>query len=354
MPMMFRRARPLVEADFENSGKVGEGKFVFEAKISQCTENDNCVAGTYGVVDRALEKKNRRVVAIKEFKETKEGEGISQTAIREIALLRELQHTNIVSLRSVYVDPTRRSLRLVYDYAEYDLYEIVRFHRALKKPIPDAMVLSIMFQLVNGVHFLHSNWIVHRDLKPSNVLVMGTVHNAANELGTVKIADFGLARSLLNPLRPLHTVVVTIWYRPPELLLGARNYSAAIDMWAVGAILGELLALNAMFQGEQNAKSNQFEEHQLRCIYQRSARPTSTRGPRPRSCSTGPTSHSGDYASRRCTSFSPTPAVRPRQADVRPDAQVSRLQSGHATQGEQCAAARVLYERRAAATQHLW
>jgi cyclin-dependent kinase 8/11 len=226
-------------------------------------------AGTYGVVDRALEKKNRRVVAIKEFKETKEGEGISQTAIREIALLRELQHTNIVSLRSVYVDPTRRSLRLVYDYAEYDLYEIVRFHRALKKPIPDAMVLSIMFQLVNGVHFLHSNWIVHRDLKPSNVLVMGTVHNAANELGTVKIADFGLARSLLNPLRPLHTVVVTIWYRPPELLLGARNYSAAIDMWAVGAILGELLALNAMFQGEQNAKSNEFEEHQLRCIYQR-------------------------------------------------------------------------------------
>lgn len=204
---------------------------------------------------------------MKEFKETKEGEGISQTAIREIALLRELQHPNIVYLRSVYVDPTKRSLRLVYDYAEYDLFEIVRCHRHQKKPLSESMVLSIMFQLVNGVHFLHSNWIVHRDLKPSNILVMGTVHNAANELGTVKIADFGLARSLLNPLRPLHTVVVTIWYRPPELLLGARNYSAAIDMWAVGAILGELIALIAMFQGEQKDKSNQFEEHQLRKIY---------------------------------------------------------------------------------------
>jgi cyclin-dependent kinase 8/11 len=130
------------------------------------------------------------------------------------------------------------------------------------------MLLSVLHQLLCGVHFLHSNWIIHRDLKPSNVLVMGTVHNAPNEHGVVKIADFGLARSLLNPLRPMHTVVVTIWYRPPELLLGAKNYSAAVDMWAVGAILGELYQLLPMFPGTQKEKSNQFEDDQLQKIYQ--------------------------------------------------------------------------------------
>jgi cyclin-dependent kinase 8/11 len=258
-PEVLRRARPTIEQEFEKSEKVGEG--------------------TYGVVNRATDKKIRRTVAIKEFKETKEGEGISQTAIREIALLRELQHQNIVSLRSCYVDPQNRTLRLVYDYAEYDLFEITRHHRQQNQPLSDAMLLSVLYQLLCGVHFLHCNWIIHRDLKPSNVLVMGTVHNAPYEHGVVKIADFGLARSLLNPLRPMHTVVVTIWYRPPELLLGAKNYSAAVDMWAVGAILGELRTLYPMFPGQQKEKSNQFEDDQLRKIYELLGTPDLNRWP---------------------------------------------------------------------------
>ena len=139
-----------------------------------------------------------------------EGDGISPTAVREIMLLRELRHEHVVRLDSVHINRADASLSLAFDYAEHDLYEMVWHQRdRLHAPMHGYVVKSVMWQLLNGLSFLHQNWVLHRDLKPSNVLVMGD----GPEQGTVKVGDFGLARVFQAPLRPLadNGVVVTIW-----------------------------------------------------------------------------------------------------------------------------------------------
>jgi len=135
-------------------------------------------------------------------------------------------------------------------------------------------------QVLNGINYLHSNWIVHRDLKPSNILVMGE----GKEEGTVKIADFGLARIFQAPLKPLsdNGVVVTIWYRAPELLLGAKHYTKAIDMWAVGCIFAELILLEPLFRGNEikdkiTGRPVAFQEEQLLTIFKVLGKPTQER-----------------------------------------------------------------------------
>lgn len=186
-------------------------------------------------------------IAIKKFKQSKEGDGVSPTAIREIMLLRECLHENIVKLVNVHINHGDMSLYLAFDYAEHDLYEIIRHHREkITCSINPYTVKSLLWQILNGLNYLHSNWIIHRDLKPSNILVMGE----GEEQGVVKIGDFGLARIFQAPLRPLseNGVVVTIWYRAPELLLGSKHYTSAVDMWAVGCIFAELLTLKPLFQ----------------------------------------------------------------------------------------------------------
>jgi len=118
-----------------------------------------------------------------------------------------------------------------------------------------------MWQLLNGLHYLHENWVLHRDLKPANVLVTST--------GIVKIGDLGLARSFFRPIQPLFNsdkVVVTIWYRAPELILGARHYTKAIDVWSVGCIFGELLTGKPLFKGDElrmEKKTIPFQKNQM-------------------------------------------------------------------------------------------
>jgi cyclin-dependent kinase 8/11 len=117
--------------------------------------------------------------------------------------------------------------------------------------IPESIIKSVLWQILNGVSYLHQNWIIHRDLKPANIML------TAN--GVVKIGDLGLARLFRDPLQSLYTgdkVVVTIWYRAPELLLGARHYTPSIDLWAVGCIFAELLALKPIFKGEETKVDN--------------------------------------------------------------------------------------------------
>lgn len=126
------------------------------------------------------------------------------SACREIALLRELKHPNVINLIRVFLSHTDRKVWLLFDYAEHDLWHIIKFHRAAKaakKPVmvPKAMVKSLLYQILDGIHYLHTNWVLHRDLKPANILVMGE----GNERGRVKIADMGFARLFNAPLKPL-------------------------------------------------------------------------------------------------------------------------------------------------------
>ncbi|CAL4061004.1 unnamed protein product, partial [Meganyctiphanes norvegica] len=163
-----------------------------------------------------------------------EGTGLSMSACREIALLRELKHPNVINLQRVFLCHTNRKVWLLFDYAEHDLWHIIKFHRAAKAnkkivQVTKGMVKSLLYQILDGIRYLHSNWVLHRDLKPANILVMGD----GCERGRVKIADMGFARLFNSPLKPLadlDPVVVTFWYRAPELLLGARHYTKAIDI----------------------------------------------------------------------------------------------------------------------------
>ena len=211
-------------------------------------------SGTYGNVFKA--ERNNQIFAIKKFKPEKEGKeglnvGISQSAIREIGLCRELSHENIIKLENVMLDPAERSIAMVFDYAEHDLLQILHYHTVHQKSIPEYTIKSFIWQILNGISFMHKNWVMHRDLKPANIMV--------TKDGCVKIGDLGLARLYQAPIVPLYNsdkVIVTIWYRAPELLLNSRHYTKEIDVWAIGCILGELWMLKPIFKGEE-AKLNE-------------------------------------------------------------------------------------------------
>lgn len=200
------------------------------------------------------------------FKPDKEGEliqytGLSQSAIREMALCSELAHPNVVQLEEIILED--KCIFMVFEYTEHDLLQIIHHHtQPPRHPIPAPMVKSILFQLLNGLLYLHTNWVLHRDLKPANILVTST--------GAIRIGDLGLARLFYKPLNSLFSgdkVVVTIWYRAPELLLGSRHYTPAIDLWAVGCIFAELLSLRPIFKGEEakmdSKKTVPFQRNQM-------------------------------------------------------------------------------------------
>ncbi|KAJ3260838.1 cyclin-dependent protein kinase [Boothiomyces macroporosus] len=240
-------------------------------------------SGTYGNVFKATKKNGHpKIYAIKKFKPDKEGEaalssGISQSACREISLCREMKHENIVFLEQVILDPSDRSIAMVFDYAEHDLLQILQHHlQTERKGIPDYTVKSFLWQILNGVSYMHNNWVLHRDLKPANILVTTD--------GVVKIADLGLARLFQAPIYPLYhgdKVVVTIWYRAPELLLGSRHYTKGIDIWAIGCIYAELLMLKPLFKGDEAKmdakKTIPFQKDQLTKIIDVLGFPTTDR-----------------------------------------------------------------------------
>lgn len=227
-------------------------------------------------------KTDESFVAVKKFKSFKSGDGISPTAIREIKLLRELKNPYIVDLIDVMLDEADKALYLVFDYAEHDLLEMIRWHhnRTAVHAMPMQTVKSLLWQILHGMNYLHKNWIIHRDLKPSNILVTGQ-DKPLKERGCVKIADFGLARLFQAPLRPLtevDAVVVTIWYRAPELLLGAKHYTKAIDLWAIGCIFAELVTSKPLFQGQEKERKgddrNPFQGDQIDKIFRILGKPT--------------------------------------------------------------------------------
>eukprot|EP00916_Digyalum_oweni_P011069 GHVL01018401.1.p1 GENE.GHVL01018401.1~~GHVL01018401.1.p1 ORF type:complete len:226 (+),score=23.18 GHVL01018401.1:24-701(+) len=185
--------------------------------------------GTYGKVYKAKDRKNGQFVALKKMKLDQDDEGVPSTAIREAALLQELNHQSIVKLVDIIC--SRDYLYLVFEFLKSDLKQYMRSF-GYSTPLAPEMVRSIMFQILNGVAFCHSHRFFHRDLKPQNMLI--------DEDGIVKLADFGLARAFSVPLRTFTHEVVTLWYRAPEILLGCRNYALPVDIWSAGCVFYEM------------------------------------------------------------------------------------------------------------------
>eukprot|EP01080_Neovahlkampfia_damariscottae_P005777 gene5777-9598_t len=243
--------------------------------------------GAYGSVQKAYSKNTSKIVAIKTFhpKISREGEGISQTIIREISLLKDSNHENLVNCLEVYFHQENNSydIIMVFEYVQFELEQLIKYHinrievfdernkvrKNLHSKMDKLTIKSFIFQILKGVEYLHQNFIIHRDLKPANIMVLDD--KDSDQRGLLKIIDFGLARKIQDPIRNLSDdgPVVTIWYRAPEVILGAKHYTPAIDIWSVGCIFGELLTGLPLFNGKEikmEGDNNPFQEYQMEII----------------------------------------------------------------------------------------
>lgn len=196
--------------------------------------------GTYGTVYKAKDEEDREIYALKKIKLQGDDEGIPSTAIREICLLKELNHVNILRLLDV-IHATKK-ITLVFEFIDRDLKKVI--DATLGEGLNSQTVKSYLYQLLKGLTYIHKYKILHRDLKPQNLLI-------AND-GVLKIADFGLARGYGLPVRNYTHEVVTLWYRAPDVLLGSKNYSTSIDIWSVGCIFAEMASGKQLFMGKNN------------------------------------------------------------------------------------------------------
>ncbi|CAK9805966.1 Cyclin-dependent kinase 20 [Anthophora plagiata] len=194
--------------------------------------------GAQGVVLKAHDIETEKNVALKKLFLKNADNGISTSIIREIKILQQLKHINVVKLLDAF--PVGLDFIMVFEYMPTGLWEIIKDNDVLLTPVQVKIYTKMILE---GIAYIHRKNIIHRDLKPANLLI--------NEKGILKIADFGLGRLLWkNITKPYSHQIATRWYRAPELLYGARYYTAAIDMWSVGCILGELLNKSPLFPGE--------------------------------------------------------------------------------------------------------
>jgi len=234
----------------EKANAERQARWLKEAKIGE---------GTYAVVYRAREKSTGRRVAIKKIKVGQFKDGLDMSAIREVKYLRELSHLNVIELLDVYSSKT--NLNLVLEFLDTDLELIIKDRSLVFLP---ADIKSWVAMTFRGLEFCHRNFILHRDLKPNNLLVASD--------GMLKIADFGLARDFADPGYKMTCQVITRWYRPPELLFGARYYSTSVDIWSVGCIFAELMLRIPYLPGESDMD-------QLKTIFRALGTPTEDEWP---------------------------------------------------------------------------
>ncbi|KAL2330112.1 hypothetical protein Fmac_017693 [Flemingia macrophylla] len=203
--------------------------------------------GTYGKVYRAREKATGKIVALKKTRLCEDEEGVPPTTLREISILRMLSRDpHVVRLMDVKQGLNKEAktvLYLVFEYMDTDLKKYIRSFRQTAQNIPPQTVKCLMYQLCKGVAFCHGHGILHRDLKPHNLLM-------DRNTMMLKIADLGLARAFTVPIKEYTHEILTLWYRAPEVLLGATHYSMAVDMWSVACIFAELVTKQALFPGD--------------------------------------------------------------------------------------------------------
>eukprot|EP00041_Stephanoeca_diplocostata_P017748 m.363921 g.363921 ORF g.363921 m.363921 type:complete len:602 (-) comp20807_c0_seq1:127-1932(-) len=207
--------------------------------VDAFTKLNKIEEGTYGVVYRVRDNTTKKTMALKRLKMEKEKHGFPITALREVNTLLKCKHENIVNVQEIVVGANMDLIFIAMEFVEHDLKTLLE---TMTQPFLQAEVKIVLLQLLRGVNHLHQNWILHRDLKTSNLLM--------SHRGILKIADFGLAREYGSPLMNYTQLVVTMWYRPPELFLGAKEYSTAVDMWSVGCIFAEILTQKALLPGK--------------------------------------------------------------------------------------------------------
>jgi len=209
--------------------EIGYGKMDSYIKLNKLGE------GTYATVFKGRSKLTDDLVALKEIRLEHE-EGAPCTAIREVSLLRDLKQANIVTLHDIV--HTEKSLTLVFEYLDRDLKHYMDSFGGI---LSMHNVKLFLFQLLRGISYCHERRVLHRDLKPQNLLI--------NHKGELKLADFGLARAKSVPTKTYSNEVVTLWYRPPDVLLGSTEYNASIDMWGIGCIFFEMVSGRPLFPG---------------------------------------------------------------------------------------------------------
>ncbi|KAL7547224.1 hypothetical protein ACHAWF_010547 [Thalassiosira exigua] len=258
---------PDVSSRYEKIGRIGEGTYAGDSL-------DGAAEMMSGVVYQARDKQTGDVVALKRCLPHHEAsDGFPLTTLREITILRELQSDGgqrhgIVGLRGVTVSSSRSGVFLVFEYAQHDLASLVDDHYAKHRrgPFGPAEVKRLALQLLDAIRFLHARCVLHRDLKLSNLLY--------NHRGELRVADFGLARRVGGEYvrgresrrrgtpvgdvgEPLTPKVASLWYRPPELLLGSERYDQGVDTWAAGCVVGELLRGKPLMDGRNEMEQIQ-------------------------------------------------------------------------------------------------
>uniref|UniRef100_A0A2K5PZ26 cyclin-dependent kinase n=1 Tax=Cebus imitator TaxID=2715852 RepID=A0A2K5PZ26_CEBIM len=204
---------------YEKIGKIGEG--------------------SYGVVFKCRNRDTGQIVAIKRFLESEDDPVIKKIALREIRMLKQLKHPNLVNLLEVF--RRKRRLHLVFEYCDHTvLHELDRYQRG----VPEHLVKSITWQTLQAVNFCHKHNCIHRDVKPENILI--TKHSV------IKLCDFGFARLLTGPSDYYTDYVATRWYRSPELLVGDTQYGPPVDVWAIGCVFAELLSGVPLWPGKSD------------------------------------------------------------------------------------------------------
>ncbi|GFQ71009.1 cyclin-dependent kinase-like 1 [Trichonephila clavata] len=212
-----RHLTPMMEK-YEKLAKIGEG--------------------SYGVVFKCRNRENGQIVAVKKYVETEDDPLIKKIALREIRMLKQLKHPNLVNLIEVF--RRKRKLHLVFEYCEHTVLDILEKH---PKGVPDNLTKRIIWQTLQAVNFCHEHNCIHRDVKPENILI--------TKDGVVKLCDFGFARTL-SPGDNYTDYVATRWYRAPELLVGETQYGPAVDVWAVGCVTAELMRGEALWPGKSD------------------------------------------------------------------------------------------------------
>lgn len=206
------------------------------------TQIDVLGSGVYGTVFLVKDRGTGETLAMKRLHlDDDQDGGVPAHVIREVSLLRDFVHPNVVQIRSVETSGPK-DFRLFFEYVPTDLYQVLRGHRREGSLLPMHLVRQYWQELLSGIHACHVRLILHRDLKPQNLLIHPT--------DGLKICDFGLARTFSSPKKPYTKEVVTLWYRCPELLLGDQEYGVEVDMWSAGCILAEIATCQPLFPGD--------------------------------------------------------------------------------------------------------